>query len=465
VIPGARDAIEPDPSVTLDTIVRGLRAGQRLAVTGEIVACPLDVRPPGEAAPVAPATVPDGTRGAEIVSIRRVELDPAGSRTVLYLEEPLRQHYDRLTVTLNANVALSTQGESIRDEVLGSGDGRQPNQAFPLAQGPLTYLPEGPSGSRSTLTVSVDRVPWREVPSFYHQGPRDQVYIVRADEGGQTWVIFGDGRQGARLPGGENNVVASYRIGIGLAGEVSPDTLDQPLNQPSAVAGVTNPVRPIGAADPDTGDTARARAPVRAILVGRVVTLDDYNGFALTFAGIDKARASLVWNGYTRVVHLTILGANGQPISSDSPLAVSFTAALDGVRDPTLPLTVQSGADVPSTFNVAVQVRPTSDARIEAERLRTAVREALSRAFGVANRPLGEGVAASDILQVVQAVPGVAGADVVALYRTGTTRRPQASIPSVLAHWDAARRRIVPDELLVVNADPAGGIEVFVGAI
>ena len=63
-------------------------------------------------------------------------------------------------------------GETVRNEVLGSGQGGTPNQRFSLRKPPLTYVSAStPSGTQSTLVVRVDGVLWQEVPSLFGLGP------------------------------------------------------------------------------------------------------------------------------------------------------------------------------------------------------------------------------------------------------------------------------------------------------
>ncbi len=47
---------------------------------------------------------------------------------------------------------------------------------------------------------------------------------MRIDDDGTTRVVFGDGIHGRRLPTGSLNVSASYRTGMGTAGQVDADT-------------------------------------------------------------------------------------------------------------------------------------------------------------------------------------------------------------------------------------------------
>jgi hypothetical protein len=73
--------------------------------------------------------------------------------------------------------------------------------------------------------VRVDDRLWHEVPQLFGSGPDDEVYATTTDDEGTVTVGFGDGRTGARLPTGANNVTARYRIGTGLAGRLGADVL------------------------------------------------------------------------------------------------------------------------------------------------------------------------------------------------------------------------------------------------
>jgi hypothetical protein len=63
----------------------------------------------------------------------------------------------------------------------------------------------------------VNDILWHEVADFYGHGSQERIYVTRRDDPGNTTVIFGDGKTGARLPTGQENVTAKYRKGIGLA--------------------------------------------------------------------------------------------------------------------------------------------------------------------------------------------------------------------------------------------------------
>lgn len=74
--------------------------------------------------------------------------------------------------------------------------------------------------SQIKIEVKINGKAWKKVDSFFDSSSTDQAYIVRITEEGVMIITFGDGKHGARLPTGTNNVVASYRTGAGAKGRV-----------------------------------------------------------------------------------------------------------------------------------------------------------------------------------------------------------------------------------------------------
>ncbi len=253
-----------------------------------------------------------GVTVAEIGTLDTVQL--RCGVTYIKFKDQLTYHYKRSTMKINANVALATHGETVT-EVLGSGDGSQAFQSFPLHQSPLTYMSASTdSGTQTTLQIRVNDLLWTEVPYFYGHGPDELIYIVRQDNSGVSTVTFGDGKTGSRLPTGSANVSATYRFGIGAAGEVSANQLTMLAGRPLGVRGVINPLPAVNSADPETLDSARQNATLTIRTLGRIVSLEDYEDFARAFAGISKALATWSWNGERRIVLLTVAGTNGEAI-------------------------------------------------------------------------------------------------------------------------------------------------------
>ena len=359
-------------------------------------------------------------------------------RTILQLASPLAHVYDRATVHFNANVASATHGETVR-ELLGSGDATVPYQRFTLRQPPLTYVSaETPSGSASTLEVYVNDVLWHEVPFFYGHGPTERIYVSRRDNEDVTVLQFGDGITGARLPTGQNNVRAEYRRGIGLGGLVGAGQLSQLMSRPLGLADVVNPEAAQGADDPETSDEARTNAPLTVLTLERAVSLQDYEDFARTFAGIAKAQAVWVWDGRARRVFLTVSGPDGDVLEEDGAVLSSLIGALHQYGDPHVALAVKSYRQ--ALFQVHGTVTVHSDHVIET--VLAAVKTALQERYRFDARAFGQAVALSEVLAVIHAVPGVTAVDIDKFYRND---RPT---PASSTRLDADRPAMGADGLV-----------------
>lgn len=338
-----------------------------------------------------------------------------GEIDTLRLTAPLAGCYDRDAVRVLANVAPATHGET-RTQVLGSGDAARPYQQLTLAQGPLTYVPTASGGGvASTLEVRVDGRRWREVPQLFGCGPDDEVFTTVADDEGRITVCFGDGRTGARLPSGVNNVTATYRVGTGLAGRLAADVLTMPMTRPLGLRSVTNPLPTGLAADPEPPTEVRANTPRTALTLDRVVSLRDVEDFARAVPGIAKARATWLWDGRRRFVHLTVAGSGGQEL--DTGALRDLRDAVLAAGDARLPLEVQAATVVPVHVSLSVVVDPDRQVPV----VLRAVAGSVTAALSVDARALGQPLTEGDVILAAHAVPGVVAV---------TVTVPAADVPS-----------------------------------
>jgi hypothetical protein len=326
----------------------------------------------------------------------------SGSLTTLTFVSPLTHIYDRGTFSVNANIVTATQGSTVT-EVLGSGAAVS-GQTFQLRQSPLTYVPVASGqGAQSTLQVFVNDLQWQQTPNFIGAKSADRVYIANAAPGGTVTIQFGDGRSGARPPTGQMNVRARYRVGIGMAGMVQTGQLSQPIIRPPGLKTLVNPSAASGGADPDCPDNARQSAPLHTLTLDRVVSLADYQNYALAFAGIAKAAATWSWFNQTRGVSVTVAGAGGSSLAGSSTLQALATSIL-AAGDPYVPIQVL--ACQTTLFQVAASVlinTPTYDGPT----VIAAVGASLTSGFGFSARAIGQGVAQSDVIAAITAVAGV----------------------------------------------------------
>lgn len=225
------------------------------------------------------------------------------------------------------------------------------NQSFTLKKQPLTYLTSATtsSGLISTLKVWVDGVLWQEVASFYGQQPTARIYIVRLDDEGTATVTFGDGVRGARLTTGSANVVATYRFGAG-ASRPEARSIKQIAKPVNGLAGVSQPLAAAGGADAENADGIRTYAPRQATLLGRAVSLLDYQAVVSATPGVTAATVSWTWGarGQRPAVQAWYIG--------DDSLAADILARLQGVSDPNTPFEVTSADAVPVDLALSLDI-------------------------------------------------------------------------------------------------------------
>ena len=418
-------------ALTLDQMVLGLQPGQRVVLSGE-----------QESAP--------GVTRQELLELQEI-IHHDGLTTLLFREQSagkgLRYSYLRPTVTLNANVARATHGETKR-EVLGSGDAAAAFQKFLLKQSPLTYVSAPtPTGLASTLQLRVNDILWNESPGLYRVSPLARTFIRRRSDEGKTTVQFGDGVTGARLPSGVENVTATYRVGLGLGGLVKAGQINLLLTRPLGVKEVVNPLPATGAADPETRDQARENVPFTVLTLDRIVSLQDFENYARAYPGIGQAQAVWLWDGESKVIHLTLAGADGGPVSTTSDLYRNLQLSIQAARDPGSRVRIDSFA--PLAFNVRAKLLMTRGHL--PDKVKAAVVTAVRSTFAFGRRAFGQAVTKSEVLAVIQGVEGVAAVDLDTLHFSSNVAALAGRLPARTAGWNAAHNAIQAAELLLVN--------------
>jgi predicted phage baseplate assembly protein len=218
--------------------------------------------------------VPGLGAGTNLVWIRAV------IRRGAYDIEPRLRH-------IGVNGLPCVQTETVRDQLLGRGDGN-PDQVFPLSPQPV-LVPE----SGSPVEIEVGGALWQPVTSFDDAGPASEQYVLDA-EGGR--ILFGNGLNG-RVPGPGQDVRARrYQISAGRSGNIARDLPWKFLT--AVVPGVTlkNPEPATGGADPESLNDMELRARAYLNRPNRAVTLNDIERLALGTPGVYVARAHALVN-------------------------------------------------------------------------------------------------------------------------------------------------------------------------
>ena len=409
-------------SLTLDQVVDGLPEGRRLILSGKTVG---------------------GGEMSEVLTLLKADVD-AGA-TKLFFTSPLQHQYRRDTVTIYANVARATHGETVH-QILGSGAAGQTHQRFALKHAPLTFVGgQSETGAEATLEVRVNDILWHEAPTLCQAGPNDRNYVLRVDEEGAGTVQFGDGRRGARLPTGQDNVRAVYRKGIGVVGNLKSGQLSQLLTRPLGLKSVSNLLPAAGGVDADSADNARRNMPLAVRTLGRVVSVQDYEDYARAYTGIAKAQARVLNTRAGRTVFITVAGDDGV-----QPPAVTLAKLLDALKQNGDPLVhCELGPYNLATFYLALRIKRDPD--YDSKKVKADVESALRAAFAFEARDFGQVVARSEIIAVAQEVEGVRGVDLDSFHRGATLTLEERLIPAG-ATVDAQGNAVAAELLLLAPA-------------
>lgn len=403
----------------------------------------------------------EGVTAWEVVALSR-EAEHMDGITTIYFQPALENPYKRETMTINANVVYADHGDTSR-EVLGSGIGSASNQEFLLKKKPLTYVSAStPAGRKAEIKVEVDSVEWTESSSFLDDDDIRETYIIRIDHDHTAHIIFGDGEKGARLPTGLENVVVEYRTGIGKAGMLAAGKLTLLKNRPQGIRAVTNPLPATGGEEPEDIEQARKSALLQALHVDRIVSLSDYENFALNYPGIGKARAMILRMGQKKLVHMTVAtklaadraevdGLARHTLESTSKLYTDLVFAIRSAGDPTIAFMVDTYE--PRFFNLSaiVQIKP----QYKKEIVFQEIQERLESAFSFYQRDFSQPAASSEVIGIIQGIEGVAAVKIDEFYRLDETPsyRPVIEAAGVLVEEDDRGKapEVRKADLLLIN--------------
>jgi len=307
------------------------------------------------------------------------------------------------------NLLNVTRGQTVASEVLGSGDPSTPNQTFQLAKSPLTYLRAGAS-LVSTLAITVNGQPWTEVTNFFGQPATALVFTTAQYANQNTTIMFGDGVNGARLPSGNGNVIATYRYGSG-ANAPPAGALTVIASPFPGLRGLKNPVAAGGGADPDPPDQIKTYAPRSVLTFGRAVSSLDFAAIAAAAAPGTRVAAGWAWDSANQRGAVTIRVADAGMILAN------VKAAVAAAGDPNRPVNVVTAPAIAVILKFEILVTPTAVAAAVITGIVTALTDPQSGLFGAQNLGIGQSVFDSQIAAAMPAVSGFVAIVAQALHR------------------------------------------------
>jgi hypothetical protein len=297
-----------------------------------------------------------------------------GTTTTVTFEAPLRNRYPHAGTAptrVCGNIVAATHGATIRASATGNG---RPAQNVALEFAPLTYTLDADDQPVSTLSVSVDGVPFHEVEEFVSSSAADNHYRLTRDNEGYVTVRFGDGSLG-RVPPAAATIDVVYRVGTGEAGRAAADTLTefQELVFPDAsqkLLRIRNPFAAEGAGEPQSPQSARLLGPAQIAHQRRAVTEADFEYFVMQGVEVGghravpvqaKARFQYTGSWLTTIVSIDL--PDRAPLRATPALRAAFEAKLAGYRLIGTDVHIEDARYVPVSIGLRVEVMPEYFAR------------------------------------------------------------------------------------------------------
>jgi Baseplate J-like protein len=389
---------------------------------------------------------------SELAQVKALDYRP--DYTTITLTAPLQNAFVLSDLTVNANVVAASQGQSIMNEILGSGDSSLVNQQFKLKHGPLTYLDR----TKNTLDVRVNSTLWTEKTTLIGSSSVGRYYRLVIDDERNTWVCFGDGINGARLETGSNNVVANYRYGMGENGNVAANTIKQLISPPRSIKKVTNTEAAQGGEDPQPPETAKTDIVHSNRYYQRIVSAEDYRLFCLTFPGIAKAIVDELWNELAYTTYISIAREPAKPDDatlenqnsglSNNELLHNAVAERRQTGNPYQLL----GYDT-RYFSVNVNLQVSEDVD-DINTLEKNLKQQLDTTFSFSNRDLAQNVNQSEVIAVLQNNDEVLSVKFNYFYIDSgeqVIERNVATLPARRARWNWNTHRVELAQLWLID--------------
>jgi len=231
------------------------------------------------------------------------------------------------------------------------------------------------------------------------------VYMLHTDLSGKTVVIFGDGVNGARLPTGRNNVVATYRSGMWPT-PLAPHQLSILQTRPLGLRHSDNPLATEPGAPAEQRDASRRRLPHWMRPLGRLVTLRDFQDFVSQNTAVALALVAPPWVRGQKIVQITIAGQGGDLIARRGQTYRQLAASIEAQRAPGTPVRLMNYQPVYWTVGLRLRVgRKQDKAEVASD-----VRQHFERRFGFANALFGQSFYIGEMVDTALAVDGVLAA-------------------------------------------------------
>ncbi|GAB7125496.1 putative baseplate assembly protein [Silvimonas sp. JCM 19000] len=325
-----------------------------------------------------------------------------------------------------------------------------------LQQDPRSALPAGMELRADDAASAGDQaapgaLPWVPQLDLLGSDRFAQQFVLETEADGTAWLRFGDGRNG-QLPASGLRLLASYRLGGGMPGNVGADSITRLVSDNAAlvpyVHAVRNPLAASGGTEAESADAIKLYAPEAFRTQQRAVTTDDYARAAEQHPQVQRAAARLRWTGSWYTVFISVDRVGG--VALDETFRTDLLAFLEGFRLAGYDLDLRDPVYVPLDISLQICVLP----GYFAASVKATILKRLGTGLDDRNQPgffdpdrfsFGQALALSALLASVQAVTGVASISVLKFQRWGKVAAGEIAAGQIL---------VEPLEVLRLDNDP-----------
>jgi len=219
---------------------------------------------------------------------------------------------------IHPNTAWAEQVETIKDEILGSGDGEK-NKSYNFFRIPVispeiwvrheNTISKGEENSPSSEDIKEIKddagktietwVRWKVVDDFADSGSRSRHCTI---DNAMGILQFGDGKHGMIPPIGQDNIKATYKTGGGVLGNVAENEIKTLMSSIAGIDHITNHEPAEGGSDTELLGEIFERGPHLIKHRNRAVTKEDFERLAKAASSYIARTKCLVINNKLTVI-------------------------------------------------------------------------------------------------------------------------------------------------------------------
>lgn len=292
--------------------------------------------------------------------------------------------------------ALVEHGSSVNSDIIGTSNGTA-YQDFTLSYSPVIV-----DSIRVFIRSEYDIEEWERVSNFIDSDVSSKQYMIEVTDNDYVKVMFGSGYSGMIPPIYDNGISANYRIGGGIIGNVSLESITEIQSKPAVIIDTMNVEQVQIGKDKETIEEAKIHAPLSLRTLWRAVTLEDYENLLVQEFTSDIVRVKAIAEEDRYTVSLYVLTNNKTEDLPESKKK-EFLEFLDERKEIGYNLQMYP----PTYENVTLTVNITTNKAYNNTNLKALVEGYLTDTLTLGYFNFGEPLIVSQISKQLMTLPGV----------------------------------------------------------